>query len=579
MALPAVQLLCLEQGDRSLEQHTSDFLQLACLTYFPDRSLCIYYRTGLSERSKARIPAGGPTEDFAAYVEWVLVNNHSQFTIGPAEDDTSTTPHPETNHPPSTTCTMEKREPTADRGDRPARTIETEPEERTEGVVAPGCEPLGVSDQVREPVTSCAVEGVLVEFEGWEESPDHNNTTVDGIVITTETFLDLLDVFEEVNSPCLVSPLVPSSSELFVSPLVPSSSELFVSPLVPSSSELSVSPLVPSSSELSVSPLVPSSSELSVSPLVPSSSELSVSPLVLSSSELSVPLLVLSSPVFPPNLPLPPPQTISSSLPPLVPFSLSSTPSRKRMDPTRCFRPPVSPWTEVLLAPSPAFESNTPPRPVDASPSPWLLPPSAPPDTLSLKTPPGSLVPQAPTWSDIVQPAPTVSPGSSFPPSPPSSSVAPPPSQSSGSRISPRMLVVPAPARSPDPAVSVGLSGIPTPPGSPSSVASPSAVPRVAPLISPRWCSSSSTPPWGLIMVGLWTNIWLLLLQASPWLLPPSTPPWTIFGFYGLLCISSFASRPPPEPPPPPSSVGLHTARGRAYPEGGDMLHVLCPVT
>ncbi|XP_067228248.1 interferon-induced very large GTPase 1-like [Chanodichthys erythropterus] len=381
MALPAVHLLCLEQGDRSLEQHTSDFLQLACLTHFRDRSLCIYYRTGLSERSKARIPAGGPTEDFAAYVEWVLVNNNSPFTIGPAEDDTSTTPHPETNHPPSTTCTMEKREPTADRGDQPAGTYETEPEERTEGVVAPGCEPLGVSDQVRESATSCAVEGVLVEFEGWEESPDHNITTVDAIVMSTETFLDLLDVFEEVNFPCLVSPLVPSSSELSVSPLVPSSSELCVSPLVPSSSELCVSPLVPSS------------------------------------SELSVPLLVLSSPVFPPNLPLPPPQTTySSSLPPLVPFSLSSTPSRKCMDPTRCFRPPVSPWTEVLLAPPPAFESNTPPRPVDASPSPWLLPPSAPPDTLSLKTPPGSLVPQAPTWSDVVQPAPTVSPGSSFPP-------------------------------------------------------------------------------------------------------------------------------------------------------------------
>ncbi|ROL46489.1 hypothetical protein DPX16_21673 [Anabarilius grahami] len=221
MALPAVQLLCLEQGDRSLEKHTSDFLQLACLTHFPDRSLCIYYRTGLSERSKVRIPAGGPTEDFAAYVEWVLVKNNSQFTIGPAEDDTSSTPHPETNHPPSTTCTMEKREPTADRGDQPAGTNETEPEERTEGVVAPGCEPLGVSDQVREPATSCAVEGVLVEFEGWEESPDHNITAVDGIAMTTETFLDLLDVFEEVNSPCLVSPLVPSSSELFVSPAGP----------------------------------------------------------------------------------------------------------------------------------------------------------------------------------------------------------------------------------------------------------------------------------------------------------------------------------------------------------------------
>ncbi|ROI27671.1 hypothetical protein DPX16_22993 [Anabarilius grahami] len=144
MALPAVQLLCLEQRDRSLELHTSDFLQLACQTNFPDRSLCVFYHTGLSERSKACIPAGGPTEDFATYVEWVLVNNNSLFTICPAEDDTSTAPHPETSHPPPTTCTMERQEPTADRGVQPAGTNKTEPEERTEGVVAPGCEPQGV---------------------------------------------------------------------------------------------------------------------------------------------------------------------------------------------------------------------------------------------------------------------------------------------------------------------------------------------------------------------------------------------------------------------------------------------------
>ncbi|ROL52823.1 hypothetical protein DPX16_2329 [Anabarilius grahami] len=316
---------------------------------------------------------------------------------------------------------MEKREPTADRGVQPAGTNEAEPEERTKGVVAPGCEPQGVSDQVREPATSCIVEGVLVEFEVSDECPVHNLTTVDGMAITTETFLDLFEVFEEVNSPCLVSPLVPSSSELSVSPLVPSSSELSVSPLVP------------------------------------------------------------SSPVFPPNLPLPPPQTTySSSLPPLVPFSLSSAPS-----------------------------------------------------------------------------------------------LAPPPSQSSGFRIPPRMLVVPAQARSPDPAVSVGLSSIPAPPGSPSSVASPSAVPRVAPLNSPLWRFPSSTPPWGLIMVGLWTNIWLLLLQASPWLLPPSTPPWTICCFLWTGLFFSSALRPPPEPPPSPPQ--LDSIRREAVPtRRGAICYMYC---
>ncbi|ROL53543.1 hypothetical protein DPX16_21792 [Anabarilius grahami] len=512
MALPAVQLLCLEQGDRSLEQHTSDFLQLACLTHFPDRSLCIYYRTGLSERSKARIPAGGPTEDFAAYVEWVLVNNHSQFTIGPAEDDTSTTPHPETNHPPSTTCTMEKREPTADRGDRPVGTIETEPEERTEGVVAPGCEPLGVSDQVREPVTSCAVEGVLVEFEGWEESPDHNNTTVDGIVITTETFLDLLDVFEEVYSPCLVSPLVPSSSELFVSPLVPSSSELFVFPAGP------VQPSVPSQ---------PPSHHRCL-PWYPSASH-----------------------------------------------QLHHGNAWIRLDASghQCHRGLRFSWLRLQPSSPTLHRGLSTLRLRRGSSLPRLH-----------RIPSASRLHRAPSSHRLRLGQTSSSLHLRFrlaPPSPPVSSFVLSRTASVCLRV-PRFHLGCSSSR-----LQLGLQIQQCRSGSPAFqlhldhhhrwlLHRPS--PRWR-LISPRWCSSSSTPPWGLIMVGLWTNIWLLLLQASPWLLPPSTPPWTIFGFYGLLCISSFCLSPSSRAPTPPSSVGLHTARGRAYLEGGDMLHVLCPVT
>ncbi len=93
MDLPAVQLLCLEQLGHSLEDHTRDFLDLACLTHFPDRSLCVFYYTSLSERCKARLPANGPKEEFAAFVEWVLVNCGSHFTIGTAEEEfTSVTP-------------------------------------------------------------------------------------------------------------------------------------------------------------------------------------------------------------------------------------------------------------------------------------------------------------------------------------------------------------------------------------------------------------------------------------------------------------------------------------------------------
>ncbi|KAA0720500.1 hypothetical protein E1301_Tti016792 [Triplophysa tibetana] len=62
MAFPTIKLICLEQGDLTLEDNTRDFLDLACLTNFPDRLICFYYHHGLSERCKARLPVNGPRE-------------------------------------------------------------------------------------------------------------------------------------------------------------------------------------------------------------------------------------------------------------------------------------------------------------------------------------------------------------------------------------------------------------------------------------------------------------------------------------------------------------------------------------
>ncbi len=78
---PNIALLCLEQGDRPLEDHTQDFLHLACLSHYPDRSLCVFYHASLSERSKARVPADGPRDNFAAFVEWVLEKNGLFFCL------------------------------------------------------------------------------------------------------------------------------------------------------------------------------------------------------------------------------------------------------------------------------------------------------------------------------------------------------------------------------------------------------------------------------------------------------------------------------------------------------------------
>lgn len=73
-------------------------------------------------------------------------------------------------------------------------------------------------------------------------------------------------------------------------------------------------------------------------------------------------------------------------------------------------------------------------------------------------------------------------------------------------------------------------------------VSSSSAVPRVVPVRSPPWLPPPLTPPWGLVIVGLWTNIWLILLQAPPWLLP-----WTVFVL--SYSSSSSSSRTPSLPP------------------------------
>ncbi|XP_051760008.1 protocadherin-15-like [Ctenopharyngodon idella] len=191
-----------------------------------------------------------------------------------------------------------------------------------------------------------------------EWSPAHIPTT-EGEQALDNLFSFYEDCIVEEDSLSLLSPLVPSSPELSVSLLVPSSPELSVSPLVPSSLELSISPLVPSSPELSVSPLVPSSLELSVSPLVPSSPV---------------------SPVFPPNLPLPPPLLLpfsSSAQSPLshAGTSVSPLPALCGVDPPWASRSTAPSGCLDPLAPPLASDPVSPPWLVVQTPPPWLLPP------------------------------------------------------------------------------------------------------------------------------------------------------------------------------------------------------------
>ncbi len=185
MDIPAVQLLCLEQQDRSLEDHTRDFLDLACLKHFPDRSLGIFYITSLSERCKARLPANGPEENF---VEWVLERNGLYFSICPTEEVISSPTHePETSQP-SSRCTELLPEPTADGEPEPAA---------TEPIIATEPEPQASSDQVREPATSSVPEGVLVVIEGLEGSPAHTPATEGELQLVSGNHIEeLMDIFE-----------------------------------------------------------------------------------------------------------------------------------------------------------------------------------------------------------------------------------------------------------------------------------------------------------------------------------------------------------------------------------------------
>ncbi|XP_073693903.1 thyrotropin-releasing hormone-degrading ectoenzyme-like [Garra rufa] len=171
MDLPAVQLLCLKQQDRSLEDHTRDFLDLACLTHFPDRSLSVFYHASLSEPCKARLPANGPREDFAAFVEWALESNGLYFSVCPVQEDLSSpTPDPEPSQLSSPRSTEHKPEPTAAAQPKPVaiKAPRSAAIKATEDIIAPEIEPDDATDQVCEPATLCNTVGVLVEIEGLE---------------------------------------------------------------------------------------------------------------------------------------------------------------------------------------------------------------------------------------------------------------------------------------------------------------------------------------------------------------------------------------------------------------------------
>ncbi|KAI2654645.1 Zinc metalloprotease ZmpB [Labeo rohita] len=218
---PTVLLILLKQGERSLEDHTRDYIFLAEHSHFPDSSLCKFYYAGLNTTTKALLSGEGPQESLPEYIEWVLASCGSSWTIDIKEEDVIPTLDPEPSQPAPRHAEFEP-EPTADDEPEPRATelkIATEPEPYT-------------SDQVREPATSTVTGECNMEQVRAMESPAHCTTaggelednSGDLIDFSTEVLEndsgDLIDFFTEI-STCHVMPACMESPPTL--PLLPTS--------------------------------------------------------------------------------------------------------------------------------------------------------------------------------------------------------------------------------------------------------------------------------------------------------------------------------------------------------------------
>ncbi|KAL0192152.1 hypothetical protein M9458_010448, partial [Cirrhinus mrigala] len=299
------------QGERSLENHTTDFVFFANLTHYPDSCLCSFYQAGLNTTTRAQLSRNGPRESLAAFVEWVLVSCGSPMTVDIEDDHASPTSDP-VPRPTSPRSAERQPEPTADGEPKSNTTNEPSPRGATELRIAPEAETI-TSDQVREPATPLATEEVPVEHEDAEEGPAHC-TSAEGEQILELGQMDLIN-FEDIYAD--MPPLIPPSSKLSVYPEpsvcpdlsacldFPPTLPLLPHPLIPTATP----PLSPDSPSAHPQPTIcavglprvsqfPSTSCLE-DPSSPSPASESWTPPRLSDAVAPPQLLVLSSPIGP----------------------------------------------------------------------------------------------------------------------------------------------------------------------------------------------------------------------------------------------------------------------------------------
>lgn len=87
---PEVELICLRQGNGSLEDHTHDFLNLVNLTDFPDFTLIDFYCYRLDKFCKYSLICDGTWGSLICYYfDYALPFSGSTFTVGEVKEDTT----------------------------------------------------------------------------------------------------------------------------------------------------------------------------------------------------------------------------------------------------------------------------------------------------------------------------------------------------------------------------------------------------------------------------------------------------------------------------------------------------------
>ncbi|KAI2658676.1 Pappalysin-1 [Labeo rohita] len=373
---PTVLLILLKQGERSLEDHTRDYIFLAEHSHFPDSSLCTFYRAGLNTTAKGLLSGGGSSREPA----------------GLHREDVSPTPDPEPSQP-SPRHAEHEPEPTADDEPEPRATeqrITQEPEPNT-------------SDQVREPATTTATVECCVEQERAMESPAHCTTAGGELELNSGDLMDFFTEVLETHSGDLIdfSTEIPTCHDLppttcaVGSPAgLPASIGVMAGGSLSSASSLrvqnSASALRPCGSTTALSSLISTFARRPTSstglPRPSGSALVGRRPAIASglhSSGFASSLRPAGSVGLLPLAPAPPQSSVAPA-----PLRTSGSPLPPRSP--EPWAPPwpsgssVSPWIFGSLSPPRAPPPPAPPPSVgplelSALPPPWLLPPSAPP--------------------------------------------------------------------------------------------------------------------------------------------------------------------------------------------------------